>query len=154
LITQSVVFDYATYFNSKTDKVAVPEEFTVTPQMYTDFTEFVKRQKDFKYESKTEEEFDKLVDVAKKEKYYDLSNKEFETLKAKLGHDIDKDLVHFKDEISELLTDEIITRYYYQKGAIKAALKQDDDVEKALEILHTPQGYASIFDAGRVIKSN
>ena len=154
LITQSVVFDYATYFSSKTDKVAIPEEFTITPQIYADFMEFVKKQKDFKYESKTEEEFDKLIDVAKKEKYYDLSEKEFLTLKAKLGHDIDKDLEHFKEEISTLLTDEIISRYYYQKGAIKATLKQDDDIEKALEILHTPQGYASIFDAGRVIKSN
>jgi carboxyl-terminal processing protease len=114
----------------------------------------VKEQKDFKYESKTEEEFDKLVDVAKKEKYYDISKNDFEVLKTKLGHDIDKDLDHFKGEISELLTDEIISRYYYQKGAIKAALKDDDDIEKAVEILHTPDGYASIFDPGRVIKAN
>lgn len=153
LITQSVVFNYATYFSSKTDKVASPETFTITPEMYADFSQYVKQQKDFKYESKTEEEFDKLVDVAKKEKYYDISKSDFEDLKTKLGHDIDKDLYHFKDEISELLTDEIISRYYYQKGAIKAALKDDDDVKKALEILHTPDGYASIFDAGRVIKA-
>ncbi|HLN74574.1 MAG: S41 family peptidase [Methylococcaceae bacterium] len=153
LITQSVVFNYATYFSSKTPSVASPETFTVTPEMYTDFTQFVKQQKDFKYESKTEEEFDKLVDIAKKEKYYDISKTDFEDLKTKLGHDVDKDLYHFKDEISELLTDEIISRYYYQKGAIKAALKDDEDVKKAVEILHTPDGYASIFDAGRVIKA-
>lgn len=153
LITQSVVFNYATYFNSKTDKVAPPEEFTVTDEMYADFIQFVKKEEDFKYESKTEEEFDKLLEVAKKEKYYDVSKAEFEALKVKLGHDIDKDLVNFKDEVSEILTDEIISRYYYQKGAIKAALKDDEDVEKALEILHQPDGYASIFDAGRVIKA-
>lgn len=154
LITQSVVFNYATYFNSKTDKVAPPEEFKVTDEMYGDFMQFVKKQEDFKYESKTEEEFDKLLEVAKKEKYYDVSKEEFDALKIRLAHDIDKDLVNFKDEVSEILTDEIISRYYYQKGAIKAALKDDEDVEKALEILHTPDGYASIFGAGRVIKAN
>jgi carboxyl-terminal processing protease len=153
LVTQSLVFDFATYFSSKTDKIAVPEEFTITPEIYTDFTQFIKKQ-DFKYESKTEEQLDKLLEVAKREKYYDISKSEFETLKVKLGHNLDQDLEHFKPEISELMADEIISRYYYQKGAIKAALKDDHDVEKALEILHKPDGYAAIFDAGRIIKSN
>ena len=153
LITQSMVFDYATYFSSKTEKVAIPEEFTITPDMYSDFIQYVKKQ-DFKYESKTEEELDKLSDIAKKEKYYDLSKDEFEALKGKVGHNIDQDFDHFKKEISELLGDEIVSRYYYQKGAIKAALKDDQDVDKALEILHKPEGYAAIFDKGRIIKSN
>jgi len=153
LVTQSLVFDFATYFSSKTDKIAIPEEFTITPEIYADFTQFIKNQ-NFKYESKTEEQLDKLLEVAKHEKYYDLSKSEFETLKVKLGHNLDQDLEHFKPEISELMADEIISRYYYQKGAIKAALKDDHDVEKALEILHKPDGYAAIFDAGRIIKSN
>jgi len=153
LITQSMVFDYATYFNSKTEKIAGPEEFTITPDIYADFIEFVKKQ-DFKYESKTEEEFDKLMDVAKREKYYDLSKNESDALKAKIGHNIDQDFEHFKKEISEMMTDEIVSRYYYQKGAIKAALKGDQDVDKALEILHKPEGYAAIFSSGRIIKAN
>ncbi|MBW8330991.1 MAG: S41 family peptidase [Prolixibacteraceae bacterium] len=153
LITQSVVFDYATYFNSKTEKVAAPEEFEITPEMYNDFVQFVKKQ-DFKYESRTEGQLEKLLEVAKREKYYELSKTEFEALKVKLGHNIDQDLEHFKAEVSELMSDEIVSRYYYQKGAIKAALRDDKDVEKALEILHKPDGYASIFDAGRIIKSN
>lgn len=153
LITQSIVFDYATYFNSKTEKVAGPEEFDITPDIYNDFIQFVKKQ-DFKYESKSEEEFDKLIEVAKHEKYYNISSNEFEALKVKLGHNMDQDLEHFKKEISELMTDEIVSRYYYQKGAIKAALKDDQDVDKALEILHKPEVYTAIFDAGRIIKSN
>jgi carboxyl-terminal processing protease len=65
-----------------------------------------------------------------------------------------QDLQHFKKEISDLLTDEIISRYYYQKGAIKAALRDDSDIKKAIEILHKPDGYAAIFDKGRIIKAN
>ncbi|HCY41562.1 MAG TPA: peptidase S41 [Prolixibacteraceae bacterium] len=153
LITQSVVFDYATYFNSKTEKIPAPEDFAITPEMYADFVQYVKKQ-DLKYESRTETQLEKLLEIAKREKYYDLSKDEFETLKTKLGHNIDQDLEHFKAEIHEILTDEIVSRYYYQKGAIKAALKDDRDVEKALEILHKPDAYATIFDAGRIIKSN
>jgi len=153
LVTQSKVFDFATYFNSKTEKIASPETFVLTPEIYADFIQFIKGQ-DFKYESKTEEELDKLLEIARKEKYYDLSKDEFEKLKVKLGHNLDQDLEHFKPEISELLSDELISRYYYQKGAIKAALRDDPDVTKALDILHKPADYAAIFDKGRVIKAN
>lgn len=153
LVSGSVIFDYATYFNSKTEKIPAAEEFEVTPEIYADFVKYVKEQ-DFKYESKTEEELDNLLEVAKREKYYDISKEEFDKLKSKLGHNLDQDLEHFKKEVSELLTDEIVSRYYYQKGAIKAALKEDMDIKKAVEILHKPDGYASIFDAGRVIKAN
>ena len=153
LAAQSVIFDFATYFNSKTEKIAFPEEFTITPEIYADFIQFVKNQ-DFKYESKTEEQLDNLVDIAKHEKYYDLSKDEFDKLKGMLGHNLDQDFEHFKKEISEMLVDEIVSRYYYQKGAIKSALRDDSDVSKALDVLHKPEGYAAIFDAGRIIKAN
>lgn len=153
LVTQSVIFDYATYFNSKTEKIDSPEKFEITPEIYSDFAQFVKGQ-DFKYESKTEEELDQLLDVAKKEKYYDVSKGEFDKLKELLGHNLDQDLDHFRNEISNLLADEIISRYYYQKGAIKASLRDDSDVKGALDILHKPDGYAAIFDPGRIIKVN
>lgn len=153
LVTQSVIFDYATYFNYKNEKIASPESFTITPEIYADFTQFLKNQ-DFKYESKSEEEFDKLVEVAKREKYYDIAKDQFEKLKVDLGHNLDQDLQHFKPEISELLTDEIVSRYYYQKGAIQASLRDDKDIANALETLHNPQAYAAVFDAGKVIKAN
>lgn len=153
LVAQSVIFDFATYFNSKTEKIASPEEFTISPEVYADFVQFVKN-KDFKYESKTEEELDKLMEIAKREKYYDISKAEFDKLKEMLGHNLVQDMDHFKKEISELLTDEIVSRYYYQKGAIKSALRDDADIKKAVEILHQPAGYASIFDSGRIIKAN
>ena len=96
----------------------------------------------------------KLIEIAKREKYYDISKNESDALKAKISHNIDQDLEHFKKEISEMMTDEIVSRYYYQKGAIKAALKEDQDVEKALEILHKPEIYTAIFSSGRIIKAN
>jgi len=153
LITGSLIFDYATFFNSKTEKIAAPEDFQITPEIYADFIQFVKGQ-DFKYESKTETELDNLLEVAKHEKYYDISKDEFDKLKQKLGHNLDQDMEHFKKEISELMVDEIVSRYYYQKGAIKASLRDDSDIKKALEVLNKPDGYAAIFNSGRIIKAN
>jgi len=153
LVTQSKIFDYATIFNNKTEKIAQPEEFTISPEIYADFVQYLKGQS-FNYESKTEKELDQLIDVAKKEKYYDLAKSELDQLRSTLGHNLDQDLEHFKPEVSELLTDEIVSRYYFQKGAIKSSLRDDQDLKKALELINKPEAYAAIFDKGRVIKAN
>jgi carboxyl-terminal processing protease len=151
LISQFKIFDYATYFNNTRTTIAPPEEFTITPEIYADFAAFLKKD-DFKYESETEEAMDELIKTAKREKYYDFSKDEFAKLQEKLGHNLDKDLEQFQDEVKELLTDEIISRYYYQKGAIKASLKDDKNIQKAIEILKNQPEYAGIFKPGKEIK--
>ena len=75
------------------------------------------------------------------------------THKAKLEPNLDKDLKEFKDEISELLEDEIISRYYYQKGAIRAAINDDKGIKKAIEELNSETAYYSYFKSGKVIAS-
>ncbi len=151
LISQFKIFDYATYFNNTRTTIAPAEEFTITPEIYADFAAFLKKD-DFKYESETEEAMDELIKTAKREKYYDFSKDEFAKLQEKLGHNLDKDLEQFQDEVKELLTDEIISRYYYQKGAIKASLKDDKNIQKATEILKNQPEYAGIFKPGKEIK--
>jgi carboxyl-terminal processing protease len=56
------------------------------------------------------------------------------------------DLQKNKDDIKEILTGEIMSRYYYQKGRIKAGLNFDIEVEKAIEILQDQEKYNRILD--------
>ena len=48
-------------------------------------------------------------------------------------------------DIKEILTGEITSRYFYQKGRIKAGLNFDVEVEKALEILQDTARYNRIL---------
>jgi carboxyl-terminal processing protease len=57
----------------------------------------------------------------------------------------DRDLDKFKKEISELLEDEIISRYYFQEGRAKQQLQADPVVQKSLEILQAPTQYNTIL---------
>ena len=69
-----------------------------------------------------------LKEVAKFEGYFDENTqKQFEALEACLNHDLDRDLETFHDEIAELLSIEIVKRYYYQKGEIIESIKNDKD---------------------------
>lgn len=152
LINQFLIFDFATRFAVENPTIPSPEEFNVSDDTYKKFIAFAK-ENNFKYESESQNELNELVKMAQREKYYGLAEKEFEALKAKLEPNFDKDAEEFSDEVKELLKDEIISRYYYQKGAIRAALKDDKGVKKAIGELNSPTAYAANFTPGKVISA-
>lgn len=153
MVTRFLIFDFATKYSNENESIAKPEDFKVSDEIYTQFSAFVK-ENNFEYESQSKDEFDALVKSAKRDKYYGLAESEFEALKAKLEPNLDKDLELFRDEISELLEDEIVSRYYYQKGAIRAAINDDKGIKKAVEELNSPTAYATYFVPGKVISAN
>ncbi|MBI9068079.1 MAG: S41 family peptidase [Salinivirgaceae bacterium] len=140
LYTKNLIFDYATDFTLKNDSIAKPEQFEINDQIYNDFTSFL-ADKDFDYTLESESLINKLETVIKKEKYHDVVSAELELLRKKLAHDKNNDLQMFRSEISELLRDEIVSRYYYQIGRAKTSIKNDPLIEKAILILNNKKEY-------------
>ncbi len=153
LVTQFKIFDFATKYSIENASIAQPEDFKIDDQIYNQFQEFVKSG-DFHYDSESLDEFTKLMEAAKKEKYYAISENEFNALKAKLEPNLNKDLKEFRGEISDLLKDEIVSRYFYQKGSIRAALKDDQGIKKAIDALHSETAFAAYFKPGTIINMN
>ncbi len=153
LVTRFVIFDFATHFAAKNPAVPEPEKLAITDEIYREFTAFVKNG-GFLYDSETQNDFSALLETAREEKYYDGAAEEFRALEAKLKPDLEKDLQLFRMEISELLKDEIAGRYYYQKGAIRATLKEDPVVLKAIGVLKEATTYSGYFKPGTVISAN
>jgi carboxyl-terminal processing protease len=138
LLRKFMVFDFATQWRNKHESILPPEEFKISAEIFSEFKQYLK-DNDFEYESNSEKSLNELIETAKKERYFEDAELEFEALKKDLSHDLDKDLELFNDEINRLLLDEIVSRYYYQKGAIKSALINDKEVKKAIEILNKPE---------------
>jgi carboxyl-terminal processing protease len=146
LYTQNIIFDYTTLFVSRHDSLPPVAEFKITDEIYKDFENYVLKR-NFTYSTKSEESLKKLIETARQEKYYDLAISEFSALEEKLKHDNIKDLFHFKDEISYLLKQEIVSRYYYQWGSMEAAIENDLEVAKAIGVLKDPKSYYSLLAA-------
>ncbi len=144
LIQKNLIFDYAVYFKLKNPKIASPENFKITDEIYKDFVEWL-QDKDFDYQTETEIKLNDLIQKSKEEKYFDLAENEINILKQKFAHDKNKDLQLFKDEISEILAQEIIIKYYYQNGLIKYSLKNDSEIIKAVEIAKNDTEYKKIL---------
>ena len=52
----------------------------------------------------------------------------------------DNDLSNNRKEISEILKMELVGRYYFQKGKIVSTLKEDVELNRAIEILLNANG--------------
>ncbi|MBN1949625.1 MAG: S41 family peptidase [Bacteroidales bacterium] len=137
LYINSLLFDYATLYSRSHDSIAAPEEFKVSDEVYADFIKFLKN-KEFNYNTNSKDQLDALIKASKAEGYYSLAENELESLSKKLDADPERDLLTFKSEIGDVLTDEIISRYFYQKGRIISSLRNDVQLEKAIELLKDP----------------
>ena len=88
---------------------------------------------------------DEFKQALQKDKHFDAMKSEYESLKNKMADYKAKDLINHHDEVKEILEEEIVSRYYYQKGRIEADFKYDADVRKALEVLGNQGLFASIL---------
>jgi carboxyl-terminal processing protease len=145
LYLKNYIFDYATQYYWSHQDIKSPDQFKFTDNDYADFKNFLTRKK-FNYKTLTEQSFNDLVTNAKKEKYYDTHKDLFSALEKDITHDLDHDMIAFKSEITELLTDEIIGRYFYEDGAIKWTIKTDEQILKAIEVLNNKERYSSILN--------
>ncbi len=144
LIYQNMVFDFATRYRNTHEEITQPDSFDLGEQDYLDFSQYLVERK-FSYETVTEDALNDLIKIAKKEKYYDRSKDAIEGLRTALAHNLEKDLASFKPEIRSLLSDEIIGRYYYQKGRIQFMLRDDDGLARAQALLAKPDEYRKIL---------
>ncbi len=147
LIRQHMIFDFATRYYREHDELTLPAEFYISDRLYADFQSFVS-DRDFDYKTDSERLLEQFERTASKEKYYNAIEDHFAEVKQRIREEKSKDFTTFRDEITQLLREEIVSRYYHQEGRVIVSLDADPDVEKALEVLADEPVYSGIL-AGR-----
>lgn len=144
LANSDVLHDFVTSHTYRYPTIAPIEEFEVSDSLFAAFKEAVKAS-DFTYDRQSEKALAALKEVAEFEGYTTDAAAEFAALEKKLSHDIDRDFDIFKADICELLADELVTRYYYQRGAIIQAIKSDSTILRARTLLGDDEAYKQIL---------
>lgn len=144
LMNEDIIFDYATQYCWNHQAPASVADFKLTDDDYEAFKSLVK-SRDFTYDRQSEKMLKSLKEMAEFEGYMDGAKEEFAALEKKLNHNLERDLETFKKQISEYLSQEIITRYFYQRGAAMERLKDDDDLESAVKVLQNKAEYSKIL---------
>ena len=145
LVVNHIIFNFATKYRAENESIAPAKEFKIDEQTYQEFVEYAMAQ-DFEYTTSSENLMEKLKLTAEEEKLMQHAKVEYEALLEKFKPSKSRDLALFKDEISSVLADEIVGRYYYQTGRYAHDLKDDPFIQEAIEILNDSERYKSILN--------
>ncbi len=146
LMNDDLIFDYATQYCWDHPALASVDDFKLTDADYEAFKKLVK-SRNFTYDRQSEKMLKSLKEIAEFEGYMTEAAEEFKALEKKLNHNLDRDLDYFAKPIKEYISQEIVTRYFYQRGAAMERLKDDTDLEEAIKVLQNPVRYREILSA-------
>ncbi len=144
LMNKYLIFDYATEYRVKHETILPVKEFQLDESDFSGLVAFLS-DKEYDYVTKSEKALEDLKLNAEKEKYFTEISKEYENLQQKMMHNKKEDLIKNKEEVMRLLKEEIVSRYYYQKGRYEVNLSSDPEIKKAVQILADKPTYNSIL---------
>jgi carboxyl-terminal processing protease len=144
LMGKNHIFDFATRYRTNNQSIAAAREFKLNDKDFDEFIKFLDG-KDYSYTTSTEKMLEEIKTTAEKEKYLKEVETELEALNNKVKKNKQNDLYRFKEEIMELLENEIVSRYYFQKGRIENSFSYDEEIKKASEILNNSKLYSQVI---------
>lgn len=144
LDTTEVMHDYILDYVNTHPKIAPAATFDLTDAEYEQFKQRVLAS-NFTYDRESEKYLKDLIKLAQFEGYYEDAKEEFENLKRKLNHNVEKDLDFNKEQIKQMLTADIVSDYYFQRGTIENSLRHDKQLKEAIRLLQTPDEYGKLL---------
>jgi carboxyl-terminal processing protease len=144
LYIKYLIFDFATQFRREHPVIPPADKFEITDSIFNAFVAFISG-KNYDYKTKSEEALEDLRKNSEKENYFNAIKSEYDALKKQMENDKKSDLTKFRSQICELIKQEIVSRYYYQKGKIIASLETDKDITEAIKTLTDQSVYKSVL---------
>ena len=145
IFAQNHFFNYATQYVQTHPTIETPDKFKLKDEDFKAFTNYLINEKKFKYTTQTEKYYNQLLEMADYEGLDKVAESEFAALKAKLIPDVEKNLEANRKDIEEMLSLEILKRYYFQKGQVQYSLRNDKDLKIAIELLKNTEKYNKIL---------
>lgn len=143
--SNEVLLNYEVDYIAKHPTVAQPVDFELSDE---DYAEFKKRVLDsgFTYDRTSEKFLKDLEQLTRFEGYYDDAKTEFEALKKKLSHNVAKDLEYNKQAIKNIINNDLMAAYYFQRGATQNSLRHDKQMDEAMKLITDGERYAKILN--------
>ncbi len=145
IVRDNWAFDYANKYATTHATIPPIDDFVITDSIYEDFKGFIDPAK-FNYDKVCEMMLNQLREAAGIEGYMTDSVKaQFDVLEGMLKHPLEKDLDTNRKAIEPYLAREIAQRYYFQRGEIIEALKDDQGLDEAERVLNDKAEYRRLL---------
>ncbi len=144
LANSYIFFDWVTDYVRRHPSIPAPGDFHIDDSTYADFCRYV-LEADFQYNRRSDEAIKFLRQIARMEGYLEEAEAEMKALEAKFAPDTAKDLKRLRHHIIPYLENEIIGRYYMQRGVLRHTIPQDKAYRRAVDLLRHPEAYRAIL---------
>jgi len=144
LVGKLLIFDYATHYRDTHPTIDNIRTFSLSDAEYADFVKFL-ADKNYNYNTDSEKVLADLKTEATKEKQFGEIQTEYDALKAKMMDSKKNDLQLHKDEIKQVLENEIASRYFFEKGRYETNFKYDKELAQAIKVMQDKELVASIL---------
>ena len=143
LLRDEIIFDFTNKTISHYDTI-IPSNFNVSDTTYQKFIKYVLNQ-DLDYQTSSNFHFEKLKEVAIKEKYLNENKELFIQMENKFKTNVEKDLLKHNEEIKFFLENEIISRQHFQKGRVEASLVKDPYILESKKVFDVKDKYNNML---------
>ena len=145
LLLKDVIFEFVNRNINFYDSTALnPESFTLSDTAFQSFLKYAKT-KNINYETESSLQLKELRKIATKEKYEEENKEVFNQLESIFKVNFEKDALKNRKEIQFFIENEMVSRKYFQKGRMSAAVSKDPYTTKAIEILKDKNSYNKIL---------
>ncbi|MCF6353428.1 MAG: S41 family peptidase [Cyclobacteriaceae bacterium] len=145
LIQKGYIYKYANVFKLKHSSIPTPAQFNISNEQFNDFLDWVS-QYDLTYKTKIEEQIEGIKALSKSSKFTSpLFTTTLNEIKSEVQSPIKDQLKQESNIIKEILEAEIALRYYDDEGGIETTLADDEEIDKAIEVLTNAQQYKALL---------
>ncbi len=144
LVNSDEMFDFCTQYVQQHPTIAPAGDYHMTEDEYREFVQYISESK-FEHHRRTDEVMRLLREAARLEGCYDQAEEDFVRLEKKLQGSLSDDLMRQRQQIIPYIEDEIVGRYYYQRGRARHLLLSDNMYEKAVNLLNNENEYRNIL---------
>ena len=146
IIINDLIFEFVNQYVSGIDSISGPKEFELGEEGYNGFISFVETRPDFEYSTSVEKKLIEIKEILQKDSVYSDVQVAFSNLEKMVKTDLLKDLERYKTEIAPLIENEIVARFYFQKGKTVHSFSFSDVIKESRRILKSPSEYAKILN--------
>jgi carboxyl-terminal processing protease len=145
LFEKGLLFDFATHYVYQHPQTVDARNFTLSEEDYQQFITWMK-DKNYTYKSNLEYGLQQLEEEARKEKYFSDLKTQLDQIQQRIVESKKNELMVHKEQIKMLLEEEIVSRFYLEKGGIETGFKHDQDIKKAVELVHNSAQYKKLLN--------
>ena len=139
---QNLIFKYVTQFCIDNPEIDSMDQFRF--QDYDDFVDYVEKS-GFAYQTSTEKALSNLVSSIDKAELNKETRTELDKIDEAIVKDKSRHLDRYKDEIVNAIEMDIAGRYYFENGKTRQKLKKDVELQRAIDLLHSPDEYNQLL---------